>query len=67
MFASAGKISSGEKDQQCQENGSGALQVRKSLSNHRLWGKAEIAQIHRDIVGSVSHFLLNSDRRSEMA
>ena len=67
MFASAGEIFSSEENPQCQENGSGALQVRKSLLNRRLWGKPEIAQTHRDIVWSVSHFSPNSLRKSATA
>lgn len=67
MFASAGEIFSSEENPQCQENGNGALQARKSLSNPRLPEKPQIALTCRDIVASVSHFLLNSDRKSEMA
>ena len=67
MFASAGEIFSSEENPQRQENGDRNVQLRQLLSNPRLWEKAEITLTHRDIVASVSHFLLNSDRKSEMA
>ncbi len=57
----------GVKKEQSQENGCGTLQIRKYLSNHRLWEKAEIVLTHCDIVGSVSHFLPNSLRKSALA
>ena len=36
LVAGYGEISSNEENQQCQENGNGALEVRKSFSNRRL-------------------------------